>query len=144
MHDLKTFKCSNSSQKVRILLKKLGEIRKSSSCRGKFIQGTEKFVRPTEMFEFSSIRVIEIFLPEKGQQVQGTDKFVRPNEMFEFPSIRVIVCQLYIPFCNSTQPGSICLFEVSNGNIGTLREICSKLTIKTLKIFHNLYQCFYT
>ena len=60
MHDSKTFECSNSSQKVRILLKKLGEIRKSSSYREKFIQGTDKFVRPTEMFKFSSIRVIEI------------------------------------------------------------------------------------
>ena len=61
MHYLKTFECSNSSQKVRILLKKLGEIRKSSSYREKFIQGTDKFVRPTEMFDFSSIRVTETF-----------------------------------------------------------------------------------
>ena len=59
MHDLKTFECSNSSQKVQILLKKLGEIRKSSIYREKFLQGTGKFVRPTEMLEFLSIRVIE-------------------------------------------------------------------------------------
>ena len=57
MHDLKTFECSNSSQKVWILLKKLREIMKSSSYREKFIQGTNKFVRPTKMFEFSSIQV---------------------------------------------------------------------------------------
>ena len=61
MHELKTFQCSNSSQKVRILLTKLGEIKKSSSYREKFIQGNDKFGQPTEMFEFSSIRVIEIF-----------------------------------------------------------------------------------
>ena len=61
MHDSKTFECSNSSQKVRTLLKKLGEIRKSSSYREKFIQGTDKFVRSTEMFELSSIQVIDIF-----------------------------------------------------------------------------------
>ena len=66
MHDSKTLECSNSSQKVRVLLKKLGEIRKSSSYREKFIQRIDKFVHPTEMFEFSSIRVVEIFLPEKG------------------------------------------------------------------------------
>ena len=65
-HDSKTFECSNSSQKVRILPEKLGEIRKSSSYRGKFIQGTDKFVRPKEMFEFSSIQVIEIFFAWKG------------------------------------------------------------------------------
>ena len=40
--------------------------------------------------------------------------------------------------------GSIYLFEVNNGNIGTTCEICLKLTIKTLNIFHNLLQCFYT
>ena len=34
----------------------------------------------------------------------------------------------YIPFYNSTYPGSIYLFEVSNGNIGTTCEICSKST----------------
>ena len=62
MHDSKAFECSNSSQKVRILLKKLGDVRKSSSYREKFIQGTlDEFVRPTEMFEFSSIRIIENF-----------------------------------------------------------------------------------
>ena len=59
LHDSKTFECSNSSQKVRILLKKLGGIRKSLSYREKFIQGTDKFVRPNKMFEFPSIRVIE-------------------------------------------------------------------------------------
>ena len=58
MHDSKTLECSNSSQKVRVLLKKLGEIRKSSSYREKLTQGSDKFVRPTEMFEFSSIPVI--------------------------------------------------------------------------------------
>ena len=63
MHDSKTFEYSNSSQKVRILLKELGEIRKSSSYREKFIQGSDKFVRSTKMFEYSSIRVIEIFSP---------------------------------------------------------------------------------
>ena len=57
MHDSKTLKCSNSSQKVRILLKKLEEIRNRSSYREKFIQGTVKFVRRNEMFEFPSIRV---------------------------------------------------------------------------------------
>ena len=51
--------CLNSSQKFPILLKKLGEIRKSSSYREKFIQGSDKFVRPTKMFGFLSIRVIE-------------------------------------------------------------------------------------
>ena len=66
MHDSETFECTNSSQKIRILLKKLGEIGKSSSYREKFVQGTDKFVHPTEMFEFSSIQVIEIFLPEKS------------------------------------------------------------------------------
>ena len=66
MDDLKTLECSNSSQKVLILLKKLGEIRKSLSYREKFIQGTNKFVWPTKMFEFSSIQVKEISLPEKG------------------------------------------------------------------------------
>ena len=59
MHDLKPLECLNSSQKVRILLKKLGEIRKCLSYRAKFIQGTDKFVRPNEIFEFPSIRVIE-------------------------------------------------------------------------------------
>ena len=58
MHDSKTLKCSNSSQKVQILLKKLEEIRNRSSYREKFIQGTDKFVRPNKMFEFPSIRVI--------------------------------------------------------------------------------------
>ena len=48
----------------------------------------------------------------------------------------------YIPFYNSTYPGGIHLFQVSNGNIGTMSEICSKLTIKTLNIFHNLLWCF--
>ena len=43
----------------------LEEIRKSSSYREKFIQETNKFVRPTEMFEFSSIRVIESQLCQK-------------------------------------------------------------------------------
>ena len=66
MHDSQTLECSNSSNKVRILLKKFGEIRKSSIYSEKFIQGANKFVRPTEMFEFSSIRVVEIFLPQKG------------------------------------------------------------------------------
>ena len=37
MHDSKTLECWNFSQKVRILLNNLGEIRKSSSCREKFI-----------------------------------------------------------------------------------------------------------
>ena len=64
MHDSKTLECSNSSQKVRILLK--SSERKSSSYREKFIQVTDKFVRPTKMFEFSSVRVVEIILPEKG------------------------------------------------------------------------------
>ena len=58
MHDSKKLECSNSSQKARILLKKLGEIRKSLSYREKFIQGTNKYVRSTEMFEFLSIAVI--------------------------------------------------------------------------------------
>ena len=66
MHVLKTFECSNSSQKFWILLKKLREIRKTLSYREKFIQGTDKCVWPTETFDFSSIRVIEIFLPEKS------------------------------------------------------------------------------
>ena len=66
MGDLKTFECSNSCQKVGILLNKLGKIRKSSSYREKFIQGTDKFVRHTDMIEFSSTRVKDIFLPEKG------------------------------------------------------------------------------
>ena len=66
MHDSKTLECSNSSQKVRILLKKLWEIRKNSSYREKFIQETDKFVRPTDMFEFSIIRVKEIFFAWKG------------------------------------------------------------------------------
>ena len=61
MGDSKTFECSNSCQKVGVLLKKLGEIRESSSYREKFIQGTDKFVRHTEMIEFSSTRVKEIF-----------------------------------------------------------------------------------
>ena len=43
----------------------LEQIRKSSSYREKFIQETNKFVRPTEMFEFSSIRVIESQLCQK-------------------------------------------------------------------------------
>ena len=59
MNDSKTLECSNSCQKVRILLKKLGEIRKCLSYREKLIQGTDRFVRPTEMFEFPSIRVIK-------------------------------------------------------------------------------------
>ena len=66
MGDLKTFECSNSCQKVGILLNKLGKIRKSSSYREKFIQGTDKFVRHTDMIEFSSTRVKDTFLPEKG------------------------------------------------------------------------------
>ena len=44
MHDSKTSECSNSSQKVWFLLKKLGEISKSLSYREKFIQGM-KFIR---------------------------------------------------------------------------------------------------
>ena len=63
--DCMIWKRLNSSQKVRILLKKLGEIKKRSSYREKFIQGTNKFVRPTEMFEFSCIQVIEIFFAWK-------------------------------------------------------------------------------
>ena len=59
MYDSETFECSNSSQKVQILLKKLGEIRESSSYREKFIQGTDKFFRPNEMFELPSIPVTE-------------------------------------------------------------------------------------
>ena len=59
MYDSKRFECSNSSQKVQILLKKLGEIRESSSYREKFIQGTDKFVQPNEMFELPSIPVTE-------------------------------------------------------------------------------------
>ena len=59
MGDSKMFECSNSCQKVGVLLKKLGEIRESSSYREKFIQGTDKFVRPNEMFEFLNIRLIE-------------------------------------------------------------------------------------
>jgi len=35
---------------------------KSSSYREEFVLGTEKTVRPTEMFEFSSVRIMEIFL----------------------------------------------------------------------------------
>ena len=66
MHDSETMECSNSSQKVRILLKRFREIRISSSYREKFIQGANKFVPPTEMFEFSSIRLIEIFLASKS------------------------------------------------------------------------------
>ena len=58
MHNSKTLESSNFSQKVQILLKKLREIRKSSSYTEKFIQGTNKFVRPKKMFEFQSIRVI--------------------------------------------------------------------------------------
>ena len=50
----------------------------------------------------------------------------------------------YIPFYNSTHPGSIYLFKDNNENIGTTRETCSKLTIKTLKIFNNLPKCFCT
>ena len=50
----------------------------------------------------------------------------------------------YIPFYNSTYPGSIYLFEVKNWNIGTTCEICSKLTIKALNIFSNLLQCLCT
>ena len=96
-HDSKTLECLNSSQKVQILLKKLGEIRKSSSYREKFIQGSDKFNRPTEMFEFLSVRVIEIFLPEKGQQVQGTDKFVPSNEMFELSGVNCIQTQKQQP-----------------------------------------------
>ena len=64
MHDSKTLECSNPTQIVRILLK--SEIRKSLTYREKFIQGTDKFVRLIEMFEFLSIRVIETFLPEKS------------------------------------------------------------------------------
>ena len=51
------------------------------------------------------------------------------------------------PTCSNSvhsNQGSIYLFEVNNGNIGTTCEICLKLTIKTLNIFHNLLQCFYT
>ena len=90
MHDLKTFECSNSSQKVWILLKKLGEIRKSSSYRKKLIQGTDKFVRLTEVFEFSSIRVIGIFLAWKGlavsrdQQICLTLRDVRVSEYLSY------------------------------------------------------------
>ena len=51
-------------------------------------------------------------------------------------------CLKYVPFYNSTYRGSIYLFKVNNGNIGTMRELCSKLTIKTLDIFHNLLYCF--
>ena len=59
MNDSKTLECSNSCQKVRILLKKLGEIWKYLSYREKFIQGIDRFVRSTEMFEFPSIQVIK-------------------------------------------------------------------------------------
>ena len=128
MHDSKTLECLNSSQKVRILLKKFGEIRKSLSCRER-----NSSKGPTNLFDLSkclSFRVLELqrffclkrvsrfkgptnlldlpkyfgflvfelqrfFLPEKGQQIQCTGKFVRPSEMFEFPSIRVIESQLY-------------------------------------------------
>ena len=77
MHDSKTFEWSNSMEKVRILLKKLGEVRKSSSYRGKFIQGTDKFVQPTEMFEFSSIRVIDIFCLKRVREFWG------PTNLFD-------------------------------------------------------------
>ena len=60
MHDTKTLERSNSSQKARILFKKPGEIGKSSSYREKFIQGTDKFVRPTyrdvQVFEYPNYR----------------------------------------------------------------------------------------
>ena len=46
----------------------------------------------------------------------------------------------YISFCNSTYPGSIYLLEIKNGHIRTMCEISSKLTTKTLNIFHNLDQ----
>ena len=70
MHDTKTLKRSNSSQKVRILLKKPGEIGKSSSYREKFIEGTDKYVQPNEMFEFLSIRVIESQLYFSSQDIK--------------------------------------------------------------------------
>ena len=75
--DSKMFECSNSSQKVRILLEKLGEIRKSTSYREKFIQGTDKFVRPTEMFEFLSSQVIQIFFCLKR-----VSRFKGPTNLF--------------------------------------------------------------
>ena len=66
MDDLKTLECSNSSQKVQILLKKLGEIRKSLCYKENIIQETNKFFWPTKMFKFSSIQVKEIFFAWKG------------------------------------------------------------------------------
>ena len=39
IHDLKTLECSNSRQKVRILLKKLGEIKKIRVIEGNSSKG---------------------------------------------------------------------------------------------------------
>jgi len=44
------------------LCKKVNRERKVLSYREEFVLGTEKTIRPTEMFEFSSVRVMEIFL----------------------------------------------------------------------------------
>ena len=75
IHDSKTFEYSNSTQKVRILLKKLGEIRKSSSYRDVRVfeylsyrdfvclKRVSRFKTPTNLFDLtrcSSFRVLEL------------------------------------------------------------------------------------
>ena len=59
------------------------------------VHGTEIFVRDTEMFEKSSVRETESFLPKRVQNGQGTEGFVRDIEKFEISSIRVIESVLY-------------------------------------------------
>ena len=107
MHDSKTLACLSSSQQVWILLKKLGEIWESSSYREKFIQGTDKFVRPTEMFEILSIHVIEILFC-----LRRVSRFKGPTNLF------------HVKRCSSFR-----VFELSRVNctgwFGSWMKMCS-------------------
>ena len=63
---------------------------KSSSYREEFSLGTEKKVRPIEMFKFSSVRVFEIFFASKGL-VNSRDL----KESSTYRVVRVFECSSY-------------------------------------------------
>ena len=67
------------------------------SYRKKFIQGTDKFVRPIEMFEFSSIRIIDFFVwkglvGSRDQQICSTSRDVRVSEYSSYRESTVTNC----------------------------------------------------
>ena len=68
----------------------------SSSEREETAQGSNNFVRPTEIFDISRFEISRVFVPKEVRNVQGTEEFVRAIEKFEKLSIRVFENQLYI------------------------------------------------